>query len=375
MRITPILSSAILLCAGSLAACSDSPTSDTRPTPTRLDGQPIESSPGDSSTCANPEMDLADTHFGAWMPSGMLPTTDKDHWFEFRLKDNHFDPCAELSWVTLTGVSQPLDRPDPMAWESPNALVVFFHDGELIDDQVSHIFAGIESVSASDSQTAEVAYQNGGSIEGERVPGGKTVYSLDGDKLNKVDEPEAGSLSVIYDVSPLPGDNRVTPAGNLNHQPWDSETEFSDGTLEFVPMGDARLRCAFGGSAKSDVLCDIIDGAQFPLLSTFDAIKPTSTGGTGHANQVAISFSPPAHAVTNWYGIGNIPAGNNITDESVTKVGHIFIDTRGDSVIVSDATHSFRLADGVVEEVDPVVSVEGPDQEFLDSLRSWSDPR
>lgn len=69
-----------------------------------------------------------DTAFGAYLEAGEIPTTG-DEPFTFEITDHHFDACDHISWLGLTGTTQPGgDEQDT------SGFVVFFEDGNLVTD-------------------------------------------------------------------------------------------------------------------------------------------------------------------------------------------------------------------------------------------------
>lgn len=360
-----------------LSACStEAPSKSAPPTVTPITSGETQASTTDSSApttattsetqCENPKKDLADTHLGAWLPSGMLPTNDKEFWYEFRVAENHFDPCAELSWVTLEGVVQQMSNFQHGAWESPTATVVFFSGEEMIPGQTPQIFGGIDDVQAEGNSATVNASEWASLVEG-RKPAGQAEYSWNGTQLTSTGAKGKSGFQIDLTRAPLAGDGRLHPLGNVNHSVWDLELEPNPKQLQFIPMGDYRLRCVIG---LSDVNCDKLDGPPFPMISTEKNFTPqVIMDYPGGGNNVRIEFAPPAHAVVNAMPLGNISGREDIPDEAVTKLGGVLVDTRGDAVIFSDGTNAYLLAAETVEETEPIGQVSGPDQAFINSLK------
>ena len=71
--------------------------------------QETESDAKGAESCANPQLDLAETAFGYWLTPKMIPTSLRSSFYKFDVVDNQFDPCVKLSWVTLDGTSGVMD--------------------------------------------------------------------------------------------------------------------------------------------------------------------------------------------------------------------------------------------------------------------------
>lgn len=69
-----------------------------------------------------------DTAFAQYLDSGEIPTTG-DEPFRFEVADNHYDACDHISWLGLTGTTQPEGEQ-----EDTSGFVVFFQDGDLVTD-------------------------------------------------------------------------------------------------------------------------------------------------------------------------------------------------------------------------------------------------
>ncbi len=93
-----------------------------------------EDAPG---TCEAADLDLSETEFGAYLAALELPLADSGftHLSHLRVVDNPFDPCAELSWVTVTGMPMRDTRGDP--YDDERTAVVFFTDEHLVDFDMS----------------------------------------------------------------------------------------------------------------------------------------------------------------------------------------------------------------------------------------------
>lgn len=69
-----------------------------------------------------------DTAFATYLDAGEIPTTGEEP-FRFEVTDNHYDACDHISWLGLTGTTQPEGEQ-----EDSSGFVVFFQDGDLVTD-------------------------------------------------------------------------------------------------------------------------------------------------------------------------------------------------------------------------------------------------
>ena len=72
--------------------------------------QKTESDAKGAESCANPQLDLAETAFGYWLTPKMIPTSLRSSFYKFDVVDNQFDPCAKLSCCLLYTSPSPRDR-------------------------------------------------------------------------------------------------------------------------------------------------------------------------------------------------------------------------------------------------------------------------
>lgn len=85
-------------------------------------------SPPNENPAACNSVTPEDTAFGQYLEAGEIPTTG-DSPFRFEVADNHFDACDHISWLGLTGTTQPEGEE-----EDSSGFVVFFENGDLVAD-------------------------------------------------------------------------------------------------------------------------------------------------------------------------------------------------------------------------------------------------
>lgn len=86
------------------------------------------SSPPNENPAACNDAAPEDTAFGQYLEAGEIPTTGEEP-FRFEITDNHFDACDHISWLGLSGTTQPGGGE-----EDTSGFVVFFRDGDLVTD-------------------------------------------------------------------------------------------------------------------------------------------------------------------------------------------------------------------------------------------------
>ena len=111
-----------------------------------------------ADTECHPQLDLVETAFGLWATAKKIPIQGSSHQFYFTIQDNHFDPCADLSWVSLQGVEQDPAHYDPMAMESAQRTLIFFHRDQLITDASFLLAYDARDITVADNQL-EVTYE------------------------------------------------------------------------------------------------------------------------------------------------------------------------------------------------------------------------
>ena len=124
--------------------------------------------------------------------------------------------------------------------------------------------------------------------------------------------------------------------------------------LADVPMGDGKILCDFYLTQKtSGPSCTNRQKATWPIVNEGPAQAPTNSdsksNSEGKTNFAAFSFSPPPSLRTSYFPSGNINPEDTFPDESVVQVGPYFVDTRGDTVKISNNSSTVVLGDGRAE--------------------------
>lgn len=88
----------------------------------------VACSPPNENPAACNDITPEETSFGQYLDAGEIPTTG-DEPFRFEVTDNHFDACDQISWLGLTGTTQPEDGE-----QDTSGFVVFFQNGDLVTD-------------------------------------------------------------------------------------------------------------------------------------------------------------------------------------------------------------------------------------------------
>lgn len=71
--------------------------------------------------------------------------------YSYKIEDNGYDACAELSFVHLKGVFAA--DGDQGAWESPTSTVIYFHRGEIIKNPAPEMYFRVENPRQVDEST------------------------------------------------------------------------------------------------------------------------------------------------------------------------------------------------------------------------------
>ncbi len=351
-KLSSVLFATLTSLALLLAGCNDSNDQ------TASSGQNLEN-------CAEPDLDLMETELGLWLVMKKIPVKnngtvfykDKDILFYISTIDNKFDPCAELSWVTLRGVEQDSDHFSQAAFESSTDTIVFFHKDQLITDMNF-----LRSYQVTDVQIAgdnvAVTYEE---IAYPRVDEGPTQtinYTFTGTAMKQetVAEIDVRPIKLDFNRFGPPGDAIATPLGNKYHHPV--SVTYDENVLADVPMGDKKLLCNFywrdsDGNVKSNLHCEDRHGATWPLV--IDEISPwpgQETNSDGKTNFASIDFGMPGAFNTIYSLPGNIDPEDTFPDETVIGIGPYYVDTRGDTVKISDNLTTVVLGVGIAEKLE-----------------------
>lgn len=119
--------------------------------------------------CANRHTDLINTGFGQYMTLKRIPVTyDEETFFNFQIRENHFDPCAELSHLILEGSIGDIDDAGGTG-SSIGDVVVFFQGDQLVTNPLPFMMRSVESVEQTDSHTLHVIHGYAGGATAEDV--------------------------------------------------------------------------------------------------------------------------------------------------------------------------------------------------------------
>ncbi|MBC2680890.1 LppP/LprE family lipoprotein [Corynebacterium anserum] len=167
------------------SAHSVSPTADSLASQTsKHSAEPAESltEKTTQSPSTKPEC-TTETLATSGLPSGSIPSEHETP-YTYKIKENKFDPCADLSFVLLEGVfAAPSDT---AAWESPMSTVVFFHQGKVIYDPSPDVYARVTEITprGNDSFTIKLKapgpalmspWEDGGSVTASWIGNGLKV--------------------------------------------------------------------------------------------------------------------------------------------------------------------------------------------------------
>lgn len=299
-------------------------------------------------TCTDPDLDLAETALGLWLPAKKIPTPQPKVHFSFDIVDNQFDPCATLSWVVLRGATVGMEEDSWLARESAMDTVLFFRGDQLITDMNFVLGYQIDEV-AVEGDKATVTYEEPAY---PRVSEGKkhtVTYTLAGEtvKSDPATLPEEHSLELDFTKNPPAGWGLLLPQGNATKKV--AEKEIDHDILAEVPMGDSRILCNF--AQGRGVTCQDRTESTWPVnVSEFTPSEEVQTAPNGKTNFAKIDFAPPPIFRTSYSEAGNISAEETLPDESVTKVAGIYVDTRGETVKLSDNLVVIELGKGVAEK-------------------------
>lgn len=317
-----------------------------------------------AATCKNYNLDLMETSLGLWLQglSVRIKGSEKDYFKINEVTENSFDPCADLSWVILSGSETRMVDADralpPEAAELQT--IIFFNKDKLITKADFFAAREIEDVQVKGSNaTVTYSVKSGKNRSTEMVK-----YSLDKGKITtkaSVSD-DLKPLKLDFERSTLPMDAKAIPLGNANYHPADQE--FDEDLDSTVNMGDATLICFFKiptvqRRKGSDVMCQDY-AATWPLLKDkFSSNYTPNVGPGGKTNNVQIHFGMPGTVTTEWLGPGRIVYPDEIPDDSITRIGPYFVSTHGDTVKISDNYLTVTLSEGNVTTKDePLIKLD-----------------
>ncbi|MGP6174021.1 LppP/LprE family lipoprotein [Corynebacterium sp. A21] len=305
---------------------------------------PIEDSEPPTD-CALAELDLVETEFGAWLNSQIIPTNEPGTVFYIDEIFNQFNPCSELSFVTLHG--QNGDRDHPAGTGSALAgTAVFFNYEHLITSPAPIEFRAVPSGERINDSELEITYGHAGGATAEGVTELLPIhYRMEGAQLlgnELIPAEHQGNLHLDLTRAGPPGVGVFRPFGNAHFRPWDQELPVWNQYA--IMMGEERINCDFPAFNGEQLTCYDEYSAPWPVME--DSIEEA-------ANIATMNFRAPWQVSTS---TGNPPEIKSdfelLPDESTTRVGNFFIQTYGDVIIIHDVNWAYRLGVGIAEPVE-----------------------
>ncbi|MCS4532376.1 hypothetical protein N7326_07225 [Corynebacterium sp. ES2794-CONJ1] len=298
-----------------------------------------ESTPG----CPYSTLDLAETALGVWLPHKIIRTSDTDNQvFEFRVRDNHFDPCQPLSWVVLEGnlnnenLSQPGSRRESM--------LLFSHD-KLITDAPYFLAQNLSDIH---SETGLIS---------ATVDGSTIRYRLLNSGVDLEGDLQSTPLHLDFTTAP-PAD--ITPAslrGNAHHKVISAQADMAK--VLGIPMGEHEIYCDFENA--ENFICEDHSG--------FDP-WPTTTGA-GRGNYIKGSLKFPPELDVDWFAPRLGKAEENLPHNALITLGDISVDTRGETVRIVSHDNLVTLGDGIAD-LTPEVSSTVDTSRYPKNLKPWT---
>ena len=308
-----------------------------------------------TSSCADSDMDLMETELGVWMRAKKIPLQNNSkNVFHIANGLNQFDPCAEFSWVILRGVEGPASGLAPTAFETSGDVAVFFHKDKLIS-KMDFLFSYEVTDIQIDGNNISVTYEQLAYPRIKQGPLDTIDYTFTGDELKNHSEStiDIRPMELDFTREPPPSDTIATPLGNKHHQPV--SFTYNDNVLAEIPMGDKKLLCNFqwkegSGQVRSEVYCENRDEPTWPLVvDKTTPIEDPKTGRNGKTNFASINFSMPSSLNTTYFAPGDIKPEDTCPDDAMIAVGPYFVDTRGDTVKISNNRVTATLGKGKAE--------------------------
>ena len=326
--------------------------------------QETESDTKGAESCANPQLDLAETAFGYWLTPKMIPTSLRSSFYKFDVVDNQFDPCAKLSWVTLDGKSGVLGQ-ESLSGDISNQTVMFFSKDKFLTEAPFLYAKEVNDVTVQGDKIAIKYTPHNSDVER------KTEYKLEGKRMVLGSTQYPGDASNNFDFTknyPPTDSISLMPYGNANHQV--NIEDYSGTQLAEVAMGDGTVLCTF--IRESQVTCENRRESTWPVQAPTTLPGDSKAGPNGTTNHASIDFGMPYDFYTTYMPSGNIKAQANIPNDTVATVGRILLDTRGDTLKVSNNKYTVTLGDGVASaESKPLFQFDTSRYPDASSLRKW----
>jgi hypothetical protein len=326
--------------------------------------QETESDAKGAESCTNPQLDLAETAFGYWLTPKMIPTSLRSSFYKFDVVDNQFDPCAKLSWVTLDGTSGVMDG-GSLSGDISSQTVMFFSKDKFLTEAPFLYAKEVNDVTVQ-GEKITIKYTPQKADE-ER----KAEYKLEGKRMVLSSPQRQGDTSAKFDFTknyPPTDSISLMPYGNANHQV--NIEDYSGTQLAEVAMGDGTVLCTF--IRESQVTCENRRESTWPVQAPTALPGDSKAGPNGTTNHASIDFGMPYDFYTTYMPSGNIKAQANIPNDTVATVGRILLDTRGDTLKVSNNKYTVTLGDGVASaESKPLFQFDTSRYPDASSLRQW----
>lgn len=352
--LAPGLGMVAALLSLTLVACSTGQVSH----PAATTPEATTAAPAPNAGC---DFDLASTAFGPYTALNQIPTISAEgteptdqFWagyplYQFTIADNQFDPCADLSWIRLSGTtlangSEPAD--------ASGAVVIFHRDRMLTDPLPVQVAANLQVERLAENHL-EITFGH------YAAPGQAVTQELrsidltwDDDELQLDDDAwytEYSTARTRLDLtSPPPGsDAPVLPLGNAHSSPFQEEFElaaYPDSNFRIPLSQDAELRCILRFPAEqpgwgwAGCLGDNVDWPLTePEFGTTPDPDPLQAAPEGPPNYLQLSYLPAmlASSTVDQAAAAAIPFNQTVADESLTRIEHYVVDTRGEQVTIS----------------------------------------
>lgn len=326
-----------------LSACANSDGTE---------GEGVDPAAGDTTPpephCAEAQLDLAETSFGRYTPTHLLPVQDSDVSLYFHITDNQFDPCLPLSWITISATMADGNRPHTPDGHDRQA-VIFFHYADTVTDPAPPLVHEVNEVVREDDDSLAVSYTTTG---GEQLT---LTHTWEGDAPGTAGsgqaELRAGATLLDLETRPLGHDAPPTLFGNARdsrvaeqHELWGR----TEPMLITVPLQDATLTCDItlpAVLAQHQISCRG-DGVSWPEIPP-GLNEENAWQGPGESVGLGISFMPTT--VTTTVHSPTMPAPHiTVAGDGITRVGSYLIDTTGDTVVFASGMSAVSVG---VEEI------------------------
>ncbi|WP_018023304.1 LppP/LprE family lipoprotein [Corynebacterium ulceribovis] len=270
-------------------------------------------------------IDLADTDFGSYADSGRIPVTraneaptrdgTSDIYFHFKqIEDNQFDPCGQLSWVTVSGENGKIANPDGKSTSEAEAVLLF--DGSKLIKHIKPTEADrIAEVKRLEDNVVQVIYEYSPAGDGNAAHTKRytDVFKLENGEVKVTNStyPQTGNVMKLDFSKPaVPGNYAKLRYGNKYRTGFDTVVPRADDkpvTPVVIELDDnATLYCVVpkgDGTPRwgDDMACQLDPNPgwkEFPRDNS-NARREPPQGSGGSNNAFAFSFNPDV--VLNYY--------------------------------------------------------------------------